>query len=428
MRGRSAASPPAGASRCWSSASSPTMLRGSSSARATCRSPAGASTSRRRPRGRRVARGSLLPAAVPRCRRRSSTGSSSTAMCRCRRTSRVRRTRTTRARYQTVYARAPGAVAAPTAGLHFDEAHARRAARARGVGAAFVTLHVGAGTFQPVTSRGPRAAPHAQRALCDPGRDRASDCGDRSAGGPDPCRGHDDAAGARVRGRGARRDPCRRGGDRPLHHAGPPLSRSSTSCSPTSTCRARRCSCWCRRSRATTSIRAAYAHAIARALPVLQLRRRDAAAPRPVEGVCRTLRRQRVSFGRCNPPRHLPRCASKSSPPTAAHAARAWCSPTASSRRRCSCRSAPTAPSRRWRRTSSRSSARRSCSATPSTSGCGPAPKWSRHTAGCTDSWAGRGRSSPTRAASRCTRWARCARCRRTAWPSRRRSTATACS
>ena len=52
-------------------------------------------------------------------------------------------------RYQTVYARAPGAVAAPTAGLHFDEA-LLAALRERGVGFGYVTLHVGAGTFQPV--------------------------------------------------------------------------------------------------------------------------------------------------------------------------------------------------------------------------------------------------------------------------------------
>jgi S-adenosylmethionine:tRNA ribosyltransferase-isomerase len=54
-------------------------------------------------------------------------------------------------RYQTVYARAPGAVAAPTAGLHFDEAMLA-ALTARGVERAFVTLHVGAGTFHPVTT------------------------------------------------------------------------------------------------------------------------------------------------------------------------------------------------------------------------------------------------------------------------------------
>jgi S-adenosylmethionine:tRNA ribosyltransferase-isomerase len=52
-------------------------------------------------------------------------------------------------RYQTVYARNPGAVAAPTAGLHFDQAMLDRIA-ACGAGLAYVTLHVGAGTFQPV--------------------------------------------------------------------------------------------------------------------------------------------------------------------------------------------------------------------------------------------------------------------------------------
>ncbi len=52
-------------------------------------------------------------------------------------------------RYQTVFARAPGAVAAPTAGLHFDEAM-MQALKQKGVAIAYVTLHVGAGTFQPV--------------------------------------------------------------------------------------------------------------------------------------------------------------------------------------------------------------------------------------------------------------------------------------
>lgn len=52
-------------------------------------------------------------------------------------------------RYQTVYARDPGSVAAPTAGLHFDEAFLSGLAEA-GIDTAFVTLHVGAGTFQPV--------------------------------------------------------------------------------------------------------------------------------------------------------------------------------------------------------------------------------------------------------------------------------------
>ncbi len=52
-------------------------------------------------------------------------------------------------RYQTVYARKPGAVAAPTAGLHFDE-EMLRALQQSGIEAAQLTLHVGAGTFQPV--------------------------------------------------------------------------------------------------------------------------------------------------------------------------------------------------------------------------------------------------------------------------------------
>lgn len=54
-----------------------------------------------------------------------------------------------RERYQTVYAERAGAVAAPTAGLHFDKA-LLAAIRDKGVSTAFVTLHVGAGTFQPV--------------------------------------------------------------------------------------------------------------------------------------------------------------------------------------------------------------------------------------------------------------------------------------
>src|SRR5688572_23462069 len=52
-------------------------------------------------------------------------------------------------RYQTVYARGQGAVAAPTAGLHFDRA-LLDALRDRGTAVSYVTLHVGAGTFQPV--------------------------------------------------------------------------------------------------------------------------------------------------------------------------------------------------------------------------------------------------------------------------------------
>lgn len=54
-------------------------------------------------------------------------------------------------RYQTIFARHPGAVAAPTAGLHFTR-RLLRALKAKGVGTAFLTLHVGYGTFSPVRS------------------------------------------------------------------------------------------------------------------------------------------------------------------------------------------------------------------------------------------------------------------------------------
>lgn len=54
-----------------------------------------------------------------------------------------------RTRYQTVYAERPGAVAAPTAGLHFDQTMIQRL-RSKGVETTYVTLHVGSGTFQPL--------------------------------------------------------------------------------------------------------------------------------------------------------------------------------------------------------------------------------------------------------------------------------------
>ena len=54
-----------------------------------------------------------------------------------------------RGRYQTVFARQSGAVAAPTAGLHFDD-QVMTKIQERGIGTAFITLHVGGGTFQPI--------------------------------------------------------------------------------------------------------------------------------------------------------------------------------------------------------------------------------------------------------------------------------------
>ncbi len=75
-------------------------------------------------------------------------------------------------RYQTVFAQTPGAVAAPTAGLHFDDALLEKLQK-QGVQHAFITLHVGAGTFKPIRSDDIRAHQmHAERlqvneAVCD---------------------------------------------------------------------------------------------------------------------------------------------------------------------------------------------------------------------------------------------------------------------
>lgn len=84
-------------------------------------------------------------------------------------------------RYQTVYARYPGAVAAPTAGLHLSEALLEQL-RARRVAMAFVTLHVGVGTFAPVrTERLADHAMHAERYRVPPATARAVN-GARAAG------------------------------------------------------------------------------------------------------------------------------------------------------------------------------------------------------------------------------------------------------
>src|SRR5580765_402259 len=85
-------------------------------------------------------------------------------------------------RYQTVYARHPGAAAAPTAGLHFDDAMLAALASA-GVESAYVTLHVGAGTFQPVESEDlARHTMHAER-YCIPRETAAAIAAARARGG-----------------------------------------------------------------------------------------------------------------------------------------------------------------------------------------------------------------------------------------------------
>jgi S-adenosylmethionine:tRNA ribosyltransferase-isomerase len=87
-----------------------------------------------------------------------------------------------RERYQSIFARIPGAVAAPTASLHFDAALAA-ALEARGIERTFVTLHVGAGTFQPLRADDLAAhIMHAERV--EVGADACAAIGrTRSAGG-----------------------------------------------------------------------------------------------------------------------------------------------------------------------------------------------------------------------------------------------------
>ena len=102
-------------------------------------------------------------------------------------------------RYQSVFARSHGAVAAPTASLHFDDA-LLAGLDARGVQRAFITLHVGAGTFQPVRTDAVGAhVMHAEfvevsAAACEADRRRA--CARRAR----HRRRHDGGAGARERG------------------------------------------------------------------------------------------------------------------------------------------------------------------------------------------------------------------------------------
>ena len=74
--------------------------------------------------------------------------------------------------YETVYARHAGAVAAPTAGLHFTPALLEKLAK-RGIDSAFLTLHVGPGTFLPVKVDDPAGTPCTRKSIsCRPKRRR----------------------------------------------------------------------------------------------------------------------------------------------------------------------------------------------------------------------------------------------------------------
>jgi S-adenosylmethionine:tRNA ribosyltransferase-isomerase len=142
-------------------------------------------------------------------------------------------------RYQTVYAREPGAVAAPTAGLHFDEAMLARC-RELGVSSAFVTLHVGAGTFQPVRVDNLAEPSHACRTRdgecrCLCGARANAECWRKSHRSR-----HDGRSQSRIsRAERATRAVLRRYAA--VHHARLPLSPWSMRWSRTFTCRSRHC-------------------------------------------------------------------------------------------------------------------------------------------------------------------------------------------
>ena len=124
--------------------------------------------------------------------------------------------------YQTVYAAREGAVAAPTAGLHFTPALLARL-DAAGIGREFLTLHVGPGTFLPVKAADTAEhRMHPERGAIDAATRGAAQCG---AGGGRAHRGggHDVAPPARSGGGRGGHDPALRGRDGHLHHAGLPL-------------------------------------------------------------------------------------------------------------------------------------------------------------------------------------------------------------
>ena len=177
-----------------------------------------------------------------------------------------------RERYQTVYAREPGAVAAPTAGLHFDAA-LLQACRDAGAEFAYVTLHVGAGTFQPV--RVDDIAEHRMHAEVYevPATTCAAVAAARRRGGRVIAVGT--TAVRSLESAAARRRVARLPGrDAAVHHARQAVSRRRRAWSPIFTCPSRPCSCWSPRLPAGARAGRLSSCGGGR-LPLLQLRRRD---------------------------------------------------------------------------------------------------------------------------------------------------------
>ena len=155
-----------------------------------------------------------------------------------------------RADYQTLFARDEGSVAAPTAGLHFTDVLVARL-DARGIGLHAVTLHVGAGTFLPVKADDTEDhRMHAEHGSVSAATAAALNATRRAGGrivavGSTALRLLESAAADDGM---LSRSPARpRSSSRPAIASAPP-----TRCSPISTCRARPCSCWSRRSPVST--------------------------------------------------------------------------------------------------------------------------------------------------------------------------------
>ena len=167
-------------------------------------------------------------------------------------------------RYQTVFARVPGAVAAPDRGAAPRRARCCGRSDDAGIERAEVVLHVGPGTFRPLRdadlAAGRLHAEAFELPAADGGGDRSHARARRSCGGG---RHHDDARARESRHRRARRATgLRRNGSLRATRLRVPGGRSRSS--PTSTCRARRCCCSSPPSPGASAILAAYAEAVER--------------------------------------------------------------------------------------------------------------------------------------------------------------------